>query len=149
MSGLDEAVRMAKYASEEDCHPYTECMSPDVGCMELMRRALREFLDAVSDHHHEGTPCGCATAKTGARPTRCNNPCPPTFGGHWRDWHMGHGCDVDARLAHPAPDAVRKAAGELRRTIAAFREGVAGISLVVEVAEDFLAALDAAKGGER
>lgn len=34
----------------------------------------------------------------------CTDPCPPTWDGHWRDWHKGHGCDVEARV-----EAVRAA----------------------------------------
>ena len=25
----------------------------------------------------------------------CDNYAPRWFGGHWRDWHRGHGCDRD------------------------------------------------------
>ena len=25
----------------------------------------------------------------------CTNGTPPWFTGHWRDWHRGHGCDLD------------------------------------------------------
>jgi hypothetical protein len=27
--------------------------------------------------------------------TRCHNYSPPWFTGRWRDWHRGHGCQLD------------------------------------------------------
>jgi len=35
---------------------------------------------------------------------RCENPCPRSYSGHWRDWHRGHGCDLDdGKPAEVAP----------------------------------------------
>jgi hypothetical protein len=30
----------------------------------------------------------------------CNNFCPPTWTGHWRDWHRGHDCQLDPANAN-------------------------------------------------
>lgn len=41
---------------------------------------------------------------------QCEDFCPPTWTGHWRDWHRGHGCHLDPTLAaqerETTPDAV-------------------------------------------
>lgn len=34
---------------------------------------------------------------------RCENFCPPGYGGHWRDWHRGHGCELDPDGATDQP----------------------------------------------
>lgn len=36
----------------------------------------------------------CAAAVAPAK-KRCENWAPATFSGHWREWHRGHGCELD------------------------------------------------------
>ena len=38
----------------------------------------------------------------------CENNCPPTWTGHWRDWHRGHGCSKDPEAAREAREAGQK-----------------------------------------
>lgn len=39
-----------------------------------------------------------------ARP-KCTNHAPRDHAGHWRDWHRGHGCDLDPTPPAPEPPA--------------------------------------------
>lgn len=36
-----------------------------------------------------------AAAALTSRPTPCTDFCPPTWTSHWREWHRGHGCNLD------------------------------------------------------
>jgi hypothetical protein len=40
----------------------------------------------------------------------CDNPAPPGYTGHWRDWHRGHGCDRDPNVSAPPAPAPSTAA---------------------------------------
>jgi hypothetical protein len=43
----------------------------------------------------EGRVVNNTTGNGDALTKPCTNGTPPWFHGHWRDWHRGHGCDVD------------------------------------------------------
>lgn len=56
--------------------------------------------DELRGHAAERVDQRLSSAIAGVAPG-CQNFAPPDHAGHWRDWHRGHGCELDPSIVRP------------------------------------------------
>jgi hypothetical protein len=74
----------------------------------------------------------------------CLDLTPPGYAGHWRDWHEGHGCDLDpSRPRRPSRDQIERDAVTFGQDLDYAHRPTSPEAAAVELADDLVARIAA------